>query len=83
MNCRIQVLTWLPSQLDYVGLSFVQNAEDILRLRRFWEARLKPGQRLPLIVAKIEKPQALDNLDAIMAARFPFCFAVDIGVREY
>lgn len=47
----------------------MQTAEDILRLRRFWEARLKPGQRLPLIIAKIEKPQALDNLDSIMAVR--------------
>lgn len=62
---RLLGLSLIP-QLDYVGLSFVQNAEDIARLRRFWEARLKPGQKLPLIIAKIEKPQALENIDSIM-----------------
>lgn len=50
-------------------MSFVQSAEDIHRLRRYWHERHKPGQRLPLIIAKIEKPQALQNIDEIMAVR--------------
>ncbi|MFW6079935.1 MAG: pyruvate kinase [Gemmatimonadota bacterium] len=46
--------------VDYVGLSFVQRAEDVVDLRR----------RLPdeiLIVAKIEKDTALENIEPILA----------------
>jgi pyruvate kinase len=49
--------------IDYVGLPFVRTAEDIVLLRKELDRR---GQRVR-IVAKIEKPQALDNLDAIIA----------------
>lgn len=48
--------------VDYVALSFVQSRQDILDLKDEM-ARLKA--RAP-IIAKIEKPQALDNLDAIL-----------------
>jgi pyruvate kinase len=45
---------------DWVALSFVQKAEDIT------EARALIGSRA-LIMAKLEKPAAIDNLDAIVA----------------
>lgn len=45
---------------DWVALSFVQKPEDIA------EARELIGSRA-LIMAKIEKPAAIDNLDAIVA----------------
>ncbi|SDN45407.1 pyruvate kinase [Afipia sp. GAS231] len=45
---------------DWVALSFVQKAEDIA------EARTLIGSRA-LIMAKLEKPAAIDNLDAIVA----------------
>jgi pyruvate kinase len=45
---------------DYIGLSFVQRAEDVA------EARDIAGGRA-WIMSKLEKPQALDNLDAILA----------------
>jgi pyruvate kinase len=45
---------------DWVALSFVQKAEDIT------EARVLIGSRA-LIMAKLEKPAAIDNLDAIVA----------------
>jgi pyruvate kinase len=45
---------------DWVALSFVQKAEDIA------EARALIGLRA-LIMAKLEKPAAIDNLDAIVA----------------
>lgn len=44
--------------VDYVALSFVRTANDIRKAR----ARAAPGTP---IIAKIEKPQAVDNLDAI------------------
>ncbi len=49
--------------VEYVGLSFVRQAEDVVRLRHELERR---GSRAR-IVAKIEKPQAVENLDAIVA----------------
>jgi pyruvate kinase len=48
--------------IDYVGLSFVRRAADIERLRAELDARASSAH----IVAKIEKPEALDDLDAII-----------------
>jgi len=50
----------LEQGADWVALSFVQKAEDIA------EARALIGSRA-LIMAKLEKPAAIDNLDAIVA----------------
>jgi pyruvate kinase len=47
--------------VDLVALSFVQTPEDVLRAR---QVCLSAGQNVPL-VAKIERPQAVENLDAI------------------
>jgi pyruvate kinase len=44
---------------DYIGLSFVQRPEDVA------EAKSIVGDRA-WVLAKLEKPQALDNLDAIL-----------------
>ncbi len=53
----------LAQQAEWVGVSFVQSADDLIRVR----ALLPPG-RQPLLMAKIEKRQALVDLDAIVAA---------------
>ncbi len=53
----------LQQGVDFVALSFVRSPEDISALRSL--LRLA-GSELP-IVAKIEKPEALDHLDAILA----------------
>jgi pyruvate kinase len=57
---------------DIIALSFVRNADDIVRVH---EIMAEEGRKLP-VVAKIEKPQAVDHLediteafDAIMVAR--------------
>ena len=49
--------------IDMVALSFVRTAADVHGLRE-WLRSMHPGA-LP-IVAKIEKPQAWDNIDAIL-----------------
>ena len=49
---------------DIVALSFVRNAADILRVHEIMD---EFGARLP-VLAKIEKPQAVDNLEAIVEA---------------
>ena len=48
--------------VDYVALSFVQTAGDILRAREVMDAA---GTRVP-IIAKIERPAAMQNLDGIL-----------------
>jgi len=55
---------------DFLALSFVRDASDILRLRSLLARRATPrrGQHQPLVVAKIEKPSALDHLDEILEA---------------
>ncbi len=50
--------------VDFVALSFVRRASDVEALRSLMR---KAGRVVP-IVAKIEKPQAIDNLDEILAA---------------
>jgi pyruvate kinase len=47
--------------VDYVALSFVRRVQDIHDLRDLMRAH---GKEVP-IIAKIEKPEALDNIDAI------------------
>jgi pyruvate kinase len=45
---------------SYIGLSFVQRAEDVIEARTLVAGR-------SWIMVKLEKPQALDNLDSILA----------------
>ena len=48
---------------DYIALSFVRNAADYDDVRRIME---EEGRIVP-VIAKIEKPQAVDNLEEIVA----------------
>lgn len=52
--------------VDVVALSFVRSAGDIRALRAAMAARVGSGAVLP-IVAKIEKPQAVANIEGIVA----------------
>ncbi len=72
-------LEWTAKhRIAYVGLSFVRKAEDIVRLREELNRR---GSRAR-IVAKIEKPQALANLDSIIAEADAVMIARgDLGVE--
>src|SRR6201999_4093499 len=57
-------LDWTAEHgVEYVGLSFVRRAADVEKLRGELARRKCPAR----IVAKIEKPQAVDDLDAIVA----------------
>ncbi len=65
----------VEQEVDYIGLSFVQRAEDVTGLRR----RIPEG---PLIVAKIEKDVAVDNIESILAATDAVMVARgDLGVE--
>ncbi len=50
----------LKQGVDFVGLSFVQRPEDVAEARAIANGRA-------WIMTKLEKPQALENLDAILA----------------
>lgn len=72
----------LEHDVDFIALSFVRSAKDIDYLRQFISDFLPLGQRQPLIVAKIEKPQALDDIDAIIEATDALMVARgDLGVE--
>ncbi|WP_432025652.1 pyruvate kinase [Streptomyces sp. 1222.5] len=58
-------LRWaLRTGFDVVALSFVRSGDDVRAVHRIMAEQ---GRRLP-VIAKIEKPQAVDNLDGIVAA---------------
>jgi pyruvate kinase len=51
-------------RVDYVAMSFVRRAEDVLEAKALIRSM---GETIP-VVAKIEKPEAVDNLESILAA---------------
>lgn len=55
----------ISQNVDAVAISFVRTAEDVHKVRSAME-RFANGKRLPLLIAKVEKPEALENLDAIL-----------------
>jgi pyruvate kinase len=57
----------LEHEVDFVALSFVRTADDVRNLRAAIAERRPPGLR-PRIIAKIEKPQAIANIDEIIGA---------------
>ena len=58
-------LRWaLKVGVDMIALSFVRNASDIVRVH---EIMKEEGRILP-VIAKIEKPQAVENLEEIIDA---------------
>ncbi|MBN1393759.1 MAG: pyruvate kinase [Pirellulales bacterium] len=52
------------NNVDFVGLSFVRKADDVLELKSLLAEHNPETQ----VIAKIEKPEALEHLDAIVAA---------------
>jgi pyruvate kinase len=55
----------ISHEVDAVAISFVRSAEDVRTVRAAME-RLASGERVPLLIAKLEKPEALDQLDQIL-----------------
>ncbi len=50
--------------VDYVALSFVRSAQDVLAVREYAESIA--GDNVPPLIAKIEKHEALGAIDAIL-----------------
>jgi pyruvate kinase len=72
-------LRWaLRISVDFIALSFVRSGDDVTRVR---EIMREEDVMLP-VIAKIEKPQAIDNLDDVIRAFDGFMVARgDLGVE--
>ncbi|CAM1358988.1 pyruvate kinase [Tenacibaculum soleae] len=69
----------LEQEVDWIALSFVRNPEDLRMLRDL--IKQKSRYRVP-VIAKIEKPEAVENIDALI----PYCDGLmvargDLGVE--
>lgn len=68
----------LEMKVDWIGLSFVRKAQDIVELKQIIDAH----EWKPRVIAKIEKPEAMDNIDEIIAATDAVMVARgDLGVE--
>jgi pyruvate kinase len=75
---RADVAFGISHGVDFVGLSFVRSPGDVGLCR----AEMERAGRVVPIVAKIEKPEAIENLDAIIAAADGLMVARgDLGVE--
>ncbi|HET8559220.1 MAG TPA: pyruvate kinase [Marmoricola sp.] len=75
----VEDLRWaLHLTVDYIALSFVRSARDVEDVRAVMR---EEGVMLP-VIAKIEKPQAIENLDEVIDAFDAFMVARgDLGVE--
>jgi pyruvate kinase len=74
-----EYVSWGVKQgVDFIALSFVRKAEDILALKNLLKTL---GGDIP-VIAKIEKPQAIDHIDEIIVASEGIMVARgDLGVE--
>lgn len=54
----------IKQQVDWIALSFVRNSDDLIDLQNLIEEHSE--HKIP-IISKIEKPEALENIDKIIA----------------
>jgi pyruvate kinase len=57
----------LEHQADWLALSFVRNANDVVALQEQVRSQCAFGRPTP-VIAKIEKPEAVHNIDSIIGA---------------
>ncbi|WP_299524372.1 pyruvate kinase [uncultured Lutibacter sp.] len=69
----------IKMEVDWLALSFVRNSEDLIKLNEL--VKENSSYKIP-IIAKIEKPEAIENIDQII----PYCDGImvargDLGVE--
>ncbi len=75
---RVDAAFALEQEVDYFALSFVRRGDDVAQLRAWLQER----QSDTPIIAKIEKPEALDCIDEILSASDGLMVARgDLGVE--
>ena len=61
---RHDIAFGLTKDVDFVALSFVRSARDLIGLRRL----VRSARHRPLVIAKIERREAIENLEEILEA---------------
>ncbi len=75
---REDLLFGLEQEVEWIALSFVRTAEEVLELKDIIKQKGKTAR----VVSKIEKPEAIRNIDAIIAASDALMVARgDLGVE--
>lgn len=68
----------LSHDVEWIGMSFVRKAEDMIKVKEIIKAQGKTAR----VIAKIEKPEAIDNIDEIIEASDGIMVARgDLGVE--
>ena len=68
----------LKNEVEWIGLSFVRKAQDIIDLKKI----IRENKSYSRVIAKIEKPEALRDIDNIIAAADGIMVARgDLGVE--
>ena len=68
----------IKEQVDFLALSFVREAKEVQSLNRFIKSR---GSDIP-VIAKIEKPEAIDNINEILCVSYGIMVARgDLGIE--
>ena len=71
----------LEHQVDWIALSFVRTANEVLELKSLIRHQSAFGRTTP-VIAKIEKPEAIENIDAIIEASDAVMIARgDLGIE--
>lgn len=58
----------LKNEVDFIAMSFVSSADDVLNLKSKIAETLGREKNLPQIIVKIERKEAIKNLDEIITA---------------
>ncbi|MFQ5643424.1 MAG: pyruvate kinase [Thiogranum sp.] len=65
-------------EVDFVALSFVRSAKDVMQLKRYMK---RAGGSIP-VISKIERPEAVAAIDEIMEASYGIMIARgDLGIE--
>jgi pyruvate kinase len=57
----------LEHDVDFVAFSFVRHAKDVADLKKLIAKHNPKGYEVPKVVAKIERPEAVEGFDAVLA----------------
>jgi pyruvate kinase len=75
---RQDVRLAIELEVDFVALSFVRSAKDVLQLKNYMK---RAGGNIP-VISKIERPEAVESIDDIMDASYGIMIARgDLGIE--
>ena len=68
----------LDQKIEWIGLSFVRSSEDVKKIKRI----IKKRKTTHRVISKVEKPEAIKNIDAIISVSDAIMVARgDLGVE--